>query len=333
LRKARLQGEPRLLADDVHYHIGPSNAAFSVSQTGVLAYETAALPSRQVWLDRQGREVGQLGQPSVVQGLRISPDGGRVALDIADRRTGTSDIWLFELSRGVSTRLHFDAVDEILPVWSPDGSRLIYRSDRQGAPDAYELTIGVPGSEKVLLKAPGIQQPEDISRDGRFLLYLNQLGTTTWSIWLMPLQGERRPFEWLHSEFNQTSPRFSPDGRWIAYESDESGEAEIYAAQTDGGGEKRRLSPAGGRRPRWRRDGRELYYIAPGDTLMALPVSPGQTLEVGASVPLFRGESEIEEYDVTPGGTRFLVNTPAQKLRESPIRVILNWDAALKNEK
>ncbi|HEY3123943.1 MAG TPA: protein kinase, partial [Thermoanaerobaculia bacterium] len=179
LRKARLQGEPRLLADDVHYHIGPSNAAFSVSQTGVLAYETAALPSRQVWLDHQGREVGQLGQPSVVQGLRISPDGGRVALDIADRRTGTSDIWLFELSRGVSTRLHFDAVDEILPVWSPDGSRLIYRSDRQGAPDAYELTIGVPGSEKVLLKAPGIQQPEDISRDGRFLLYLNQLGTTT----------------------------------------------------------------------------------------------------------------------------------------------------------
>ena len=332
-RAVRLYGEPRLLADDVHYHIGPSNAAFSVSQTGVLAYETAELPSRLVWFDRQGREVGQLGQPAVVQGLRISPDGRMVAVDIADRRTGTSDIWLFELSRGVSTRLHFDSVDEILPLWHTDGSTLIYRSDRQGAPDLYQMTIGVPGSEKVLFKAPGIQQAEDVSRDGRFLVYVNQLGTTTWSIRLLPLQGDRRPVEWLRSGFNQTSPRFSPDGRWIAYESDESGEAEVYAAQTEGGGEKRRLSPAGGRRPHWRRDGRELYYIAPGDTLMALPVSPGQTLEVGAPAPLFRGESEIEEYDVTPDGTRFLVSTPAQKLRESPIRVILNWPATLKKEK
>jgi serine/threonine protein kinase len=331
-RNAQLHGEPHLLADDVHYHIGPSSAAFSVSQAGVLVYETATPPSRLVWLDREGREIGQLGQPSVMQGLRISPEGGRVAVDIADRRTGTSDIWLFEVSRGVSTRLHFDPVDEILPVWSPDGSKLIYRSDRQGAPDIYEMAIGVPGSEKPLLREPGRQQAEDVSRDGRFLVY-HEMQTTVWAIWLLPLQGDRKPLPWLRTRFNLASPRFSPDGRWIAYESDESGVPEIYMALTEGGGEKRRISPAGGRRPRWRRDGKELYYIAPGGLLMALPVTLGPPLEVGVPVSLLRGEPEIENYDVAPDGTRFLVSTPAEKVRESPIRVIVNWTAALKGQR
>jgi len=256
-----------------------------------------------------------------------------VAVDIADRRTGTSDIWLFELSRGVSTRLHFDSVDEVLPVWSPDGSKLIYRSDRQGAPDIYEMAIGVPGSEKPLLREPGLQQAEDVSRDGRFLVYVNEMQTTVWAIWLLPLQGDRKPLPWLRTRFNLASPRFSPDGRWIAYESDESGVPEIYMALTEGGGEKRRISPAGGRRPRWRRDGKELYYIAPGGLLMALPVTLGPPLEVGAPVPLLRGEPEIENYDVAPDGSRFLVLTPLEKVRESPIRVIVNWTAGLKGQR
>jgi eukaryotic-like serine/threonine-protein kinase len=328
-QKAQLHGEPHLLAENVHYHLGPSNAAFSVSEAGVLAYETAAPPSRLIWLDRAGREVGQLGPPSVVQGMRISPEGRRAAIDVADRRTGTADIWLFELSRGVSTRLHFDSVDEILPAWSPDGAKLLYRSDRQGAPDVYEMTIGVPGSEKPVLRGPGGQQPEDISRDGRFLAYLNLVERAGWSIWLQPLQDEAKPFEWLGSGFNETSPRFSPDGRWIAYESDESGEAEVYAALTEGAGEKRRISPAGGRRPRWRRDGKELYYIAPGGVLMSLQAASGPRLEVGAPVPLFRWEPDIENYDVAPDGSRFLVSAPTQKIRESPIRVIVNWPAVL----
>lgn len=195
------------------------------------------------------------------------------------------------------------------------------------------MTIGVPGSEKPLLREPGLQQAEDVSRDGRFLVYLNQLGTTVWSIWLLPLRGERKPLPWLRTRFNLASPRFSPDGRWIAYESDESGVPEIYMALTEGGGEKRRISPAGGRRPRWRRDGKELYYISPDGLLMALPVTLGPPLEVGAPVPLLRGEPEIENYDVAPDGLRFLVSTPAEKVRESPIRVIVNWMALVEKEK
>ena len=329
-RKARLHGEPRMIAANVHYFFGPSHATFSASQTGVLAYETAAHPLEIIWFDRQGKRVGKLGEPQVVKGLRISPDGKSVAADIEDRRTGTSDVWVTELASSVSTRLHSDPVDEIMPVWWPDGSKLLYRSDRGGPPDVYEITLGVSGSEHLLLAQPGVQQPEDVSRDGRFLAYLNEAQSNLAHIWLLPLQGDRKPFPWLGTRFHETSPRFSPDGRWIAFESNESGVPEIYAALTQGGGEKRRISPGGGRRPRWREDGKELYYVAPGNSVMAVPVTPGPQWVAGAPAPLFQADGEIENYDMTPDGSRFLISTPAEKDRGTPLRVILNWPAMLK---
>jgi Tol biopolymer transport system component len=158
--------------------------------------------------------------------------------------------------------------------------------------------------------------------------------STVWNIWLLPLaEADRKPRPWLPTRFNQSSPRFSPDGRWIAYDSDESGDSEIYVALTEGGGEKRRLSPAGGERPRWRRDGKELYYIAPGGFVTALPVTLGSHAEPGAPVPLFRVDSEIENYDAAPDDSRFLVSMPSEKVRESPIRVILNWPAVMEKER
>ncbi len=330
---ARLHGEPLLVAESVHYFYGPAHASFSVSQTGVLAYQAAAPPSRLVWFNRAGKEVGALGQPAVLNGFRISAEGGRVAAAIEDRRTGTSDVWVLEPQRGISTRLHSDPVDEGSPVWSPDGSKVFYRSDRQGVPDIYEIAVGVPGSERRLLEQEGVQQPEDISSDGRLLVYCNNFAQTTApDIWILPLVGDPKPLPWLQSRFAKTSPRFSPDGRWIAYESDESGDPEVYVALTKGGGEKKRLSPAGGSRPRWRQDGKELYYVAPDGFVIAVPMVPGPQLEAGAPVPLFRAEGEIENYDVTPDGSRFLVSTPVEKVRESPLRVIVNWPAALKGE-
>jgi eukaryotic-like serine/threonine-protein kinase len=331
--KAELRGEPILVASNVQFFFGPSHSAFSVSGTGVLAYQTAPRPSRLFWVDRRGNEVGRLGEPAVVKGLRISPDGARVAVDIEDRRTGTSDLWVFETARAVSTRLHSDAVDEILPVWSPDGTRVIYRSDRRGPPDVYEITVGVPGSERPLLERPGVQQPEDLSRDGRFLVYLDQAQSALWHIWLMPLRGDRRPVRWLDTRFNETNPRFSPDGRWIAFESNESGRPEIYAALTEGGGEKRRISPSGGRQPRWRTDGKELYYVAPDGYVVTVPVTPGPRLETGTPTPLFRVEPQIENYDAAGDGARFLISAPLDKVRESPIRVVVNWPAIVAKEK
>jgi serine/threonine protein kinase len=333
-RKAILHGEPRQLASNIHYFFGPSHAVFSASTTGVIAYQTAAPPSRVGWFTRDGKDVGQLGEPSVVRGIRISPDGASAAMDVRNDQTGSADIWVIELGRGVSTRLHSDTVDEIMPIWSADGSKLIYRSDRKGPPDIYELAVASPGSEKAILELPGVQQPEDVTRDGRRLAYLSEVATTVWNIWLLPLEGQQpKPAPWLRTRFNQTNPRFSPDGRWIAYESDESGDPEIYVGLTEGGGQKRRISPTGGKRPSWRADGKELYYAAADGFIMAVPVTPGSQWSAGAPAALFRVGQEIQNYDVTPDGSRFLVISSLDKVRESPLRVILNWTALLKSEK
>lgn len=323
-----VHGEASLVTAGINYFIGPANAAFSVSQTGVVVFGAAAAPSRLVWLDRSGKQVGELGQPSVIDGLRISPDGQRIAVDIEETRTGTSDLWVFELSRGVATRLHHDPIDEIAPVWSPDSSRIYFRSDIQGPPDIYELMAGDPGSQREVFAAEMVQQPEDISRDGRWLVYLNDLQTTA-DIYLLPLEGERKPIRWLATRFDEKSPRFSPDGLWIAYESDESGDPEVYLARTDGAAEKKRISVAGGTRPRWRRDGRELYYAAPGGQMMAVSIVSGPRLEVGVPLMLFRAESGIQNYDVTADGSRFLATVPLERDPDSPIRVIVNWERLL----
>jgi len=172
-----------------------------------------------------------------------------------------------------------------------------------------------------------VQQPEDVSPDGRLLVYLNNPQAMA-DIFVLPRQGEPKPTAWLRTRFNEISPRFSPDGQWIAYQSDESGGPEVYVARTEGARDKRRISPAGGSLPRWRRDGRELYYVAPGGMLMAVPITQASAIDAGAPVVLLRVDTEIEDYDVAPDGSRFLVSVPVERVPESPVRVILNWDQA-----
>jgi eukaryotic-like serine/threonine-protein kinase len=330
-KKAAFSGEPTLLAENVHHFFGPGHAAFSVSQAGVIAYQAAETPVRLAWLDRQGQEIGVLGQPAVVDFVRLSPDGNRIAVDVEDSRFGTSDLWVYEAASGASTRLTSGQIDEKAPVWTPDGARLLFRIDSQGPPDIAEVTVGTPGSERPFLVQPGVEQPEDVSADGRSLVFLQDAATTA-DIWVMPLDGNRQPKPWLRSPFNERSPRFSPDGRWIAYQSDESGNLEVYVALTDGAGEKKRISPSGGREPRWRRDGKELLYVAPDDSLVSVPITLGANLQAGTGAPLFRVEAGIRNFDVSPDGSRVLVSTPVEKSPESPIRVILNWDSAVKEK-
>jgi Tol biopolymer transport system component len=261
--------------------------------------------------------------------FRISPGGSWVAVSISDKQTGTADIWIFEREGGVSARLHSDPVHEFMPVWTADGAGLIYSSDRNGPPDICEMTTAEsPGSERILLQQEGFQQPEDASSDGRSLAYVSADRWPNTDIWLLPLQGERRPSAWARTRFVESSPRFSPDGRWIAYQSDESGVPEIYVALTQGGGGKRRISPSGGQYPRWRADGKELYYVGPGDLIMAVPVTPGVRLEAGAPVPLFRVDG-MSNYDVTSDGSRLLVGSSSDPDRDSRVRVVVNWPAAM----
>jgi Tol biopolymer transport system component len=329
--KGVLSGEPSLLAENVHHFFGPGHAAFSVSQAGVIAYQAAETRVRLAWLDRQGKEIGVLGQPAVVDFVRISPDGNRIAVDVEDSRFGTSDLWVFEAASGASTRLTSGQVDENAPVWTPDGSRLFFRIDAHGPPDIAQMVVGSPGSERSLLIEPGVQQPENVSQDGRRLVFLENAATTA-DIWLMSLDGEPRPTPWLRSAFNERNPRFSPDGRWIAYDSDESGTREVYVALTEGAGEKKRISPSGGRAPRWSRDGKELFYAAPDDSIVAVPVTSGASLQAGPGASLFRLETGIRNFDVSPDGSRFLVTTPLEKSPESPLRVIVNWTEAMKKQ-
>ncbi|HEU5248801.1 MAG TPA: protein kinase [Thermoanaerobaculia bacterium] len=326
-QKAVLSGEPTLLAENVHHFFGPGHAAFSVSQA-VIAYQAAETPVRLVWLDRRGKELSVLGQPAVVDFVRISPSGNRIAVDVEDSRYGTSDLWVFEAASGASTRLTSGQIDESAPVWTPDGGRLVFRVDDKGPPDIAQIVVGSPGSERSFLILPGVQQSEDISSDGRRLIFL-QDAAFTGDIWLASLEGDHQPKPWLRSPFNERNPRFSPDGRWIAYESDESGTPEVYAALTDGAGEKKRISPSGGRTPRWSRDGKELFYVAPDDSIVAVPVTSGASLQAGPGASLFRLETGIRNFDVSPDGSRFLVTTPLEKSPESPIRVILNWPSVL----
>jgi Tol biopolymer transport system component len=330
-KAARLAGEPFLLADDVNYLLSSADASFSISRTNVLVYRSAASPQRIVWMGRDGREIGTLGE-HLSSAFRISPDGQRIAVGIAVKTAGTRDIWLLDTARGIPTRLQStDTIHDFNPVWTPDGSGIFYGSDRQGAPDIYAMTVGEsPGVEKLVLQRPVFQQPEDISRDGRLLVFGE--AWPKWDIWLMPLDGSGEARAWANTRFTEANPRFSPDGRWIAYDSDESGDPEIYIARTQDGGGKRRISPAGGRQPRWRADGRELYYIGPGDLIMAVPVTPGATLGVGTPVPLFRAPA-VANYEVTADGSRFLVGIPTEPGRESQVHVIVNWTAAMKQEK
>src|SRR5262249_1924607 len=268
-RSGRLRGEPTPIVDDIGYFMGIGIAVFSFSQNGILVYATAAPPSKVTWLDRDGKTIGPLGPPSVSGNFRISPDGSRVAQSITEHRTGASDIWLFERGRGVPTRLHSDDAGQIRPVWSPDGAMLAYSSDRKGPPDIVTMEVSAGrSSERALFEGPGIEQPEDFSRDGRYLAYTSTLQWPDWDIWLLPLQGGE-PIPWLRTPSSESSPRFSPDGRWIAYASDESGATEIYVARTGAAGDRRRISPAGGEEPRWRAGGRGRNYIGPGRACVA----------------------------------------------------------------
>ena len=189
---ARLTGGPAVVTPAVNFFYGPANASFSASQTGVMAYEAAPAASRLLWLDRIGRAAGALGPPSVLDGFRISPDGRSVAVSRVEPTTGTGDIWMFDLSLGVSDRIHDDAVDEVHPVWWPDGSKLLFRSDGQGPPDIHEMSMGVPGSDRLLFRDEMVQQAEDVSPDARLLVYLNDPQATA-DILLLRLDGDHSP--------------------------------------------------------------------------------------------------------------------------------------------
>ncbi|MEK6337136.1 MAG: protein kinase [Acidobacteriota bacterium] len=333
---AQITGEPFPIVERVKYLNPTGNAAFWVSQNGVLAYQSRAHISRLVWFDRSGEEKGLVGEPGEYGGLRLSPDTQRVVVSMADPRSsqGLHDLWIYELGRNTPTRFTTDIEGndvEWWPIWSPDGRRIAFATDVGGPPHLFHKGLSDTGGGEQLLPVSGIQVPNDWSADGKFIVYEDSGANNGMDLWILPLFGERKPFTFLQTQFSETQAQFSPDGRWVAYVSDESGQPEVYVQAFAGSGERRRISNTGGTRPRWRRDGQELFYLSPDNKMMVVSMMVGPTFEAGEPKTLFRINSGVwQDYDVTADGQRLLSNNAAASANSLPITVVLNWTADLK---
>jgi Tol biopolymer transport system component len=336
-RKLALTGQPVPIAEQVGNN-GAISAFFWASDNGVLAFRSGGQTGRQItWLDGKGNLTSQVGDPGNYTDLALSPDGSRVASFRADQQ---ADIWLYEFARGVSTRFTFAPSIERSPVWSPDGKRIVFASNRGGHFDLYQKNANGAGEDELLLKSDQDKFPTSWSRDGRYLLFVSIDPKTNQDLWALPMDGDRKPAPFLRTEFIEALGSFSPDGRWVAYASNESGRPEIYvrpfsapgAEGSASAGGKWQISKAGGRNPSWRGDGKELYYIA-GDSVMAVDISTSPTLQAGIPQPLFRLAPNARTPQVTPDGKRFLTAISAQQQQanvDPPITVLLNWTALLK---
>jgi len=335
-KRLEISGDAFVLAEQVQSEPSMARGVFAASENGVLAYQTGSVRSGKqlAWFDRNGKQLSLLGDMALYDYPRLSGDGKRLTVTIVDPQNGNQDVWLYDVGRGLRTRFTVDPADERSPIWSHDGSRIVFASNRKGHFDLYQKASGGIGSDELLLESGLDKFPLSASPDEKFLIYSITDPKTKLDLWVLPLGGDRTSFPFLQTEFNETDSQFSPDGRWIAYSSDESGRPEIYVALFPGPGGKQQISTSGGRRPAWRGDGREIIYLATDNKLMSAEViSQGAGLVVGAVRPLFDVRASLEDvavYDVTADAQRFLINTIAEQRASAPITLVINWTADLK---
>jgi hypothetical protein len=285
------------------------------------------------WFDREGKPIATVGQADEYTGLRISPDGTRAAVT----RAG-ADVWQMEIARGIPTRVTFSGGFD--PLWSPESQRIAYW--KGGPPNLFAHTTNGTGDEERLIESHDSLTTQDWSSDGRFLLYLvnsNDLSSKTrFDLWVLPMTGNRQPVPYLSTPFQEGHGQFSPDGKWVAYTSDESGANEVYVRSFPAGGAKRRVSSKGGGWVRWRRDGREMFYIAADRKLMSVAVQAiSGSLDLGTPQVLFTipvalssgGGLAPYTYDIMPDGQRFLAAAPVEDAAAPTMTVIVNWQAEL----
>jgi len=341
----QLSGEAVPVADQVGSFLPANAALFSVSETGTLAYRIGGGTNggslmRLTWYNADGNAAGNLGEPGIYGNLAISPDGTHIAVAQYDAAASSSNIWVMDTSRGTSARLTFGRGSDEYPVWSPDGKSIIYASNRNGRYDLYQKIADGSGEERLLLKSEDDKTPTSWSRDGRFLLYTDNDPKTRQDLWVLPFEGDRKPFPFLRTEFGEATGSFSPDGKWVAYSSDESGNREVYVrpfapSQNAGsaGEGKWLVSNGGGVAPRWRKDGHELFYENPGPLAqMAVEVTTDKAFQAGGPRRLFTVPPINAAPDVSADGKRFLYGAigGSGTTALTPFTVVLNWQAALK---
>jgi eukaryotic-like serine/threonine-protein kinase len=345
--RLKLSGEPVEIAD----HLGnfTDRAYFSVSANGVMVYRSGSesgFGSQLTWLDRQGQVQG----PPITQqvgstlDIAISPDAQRAALTQLDLVEATGVVWLHDFQRGTTTRFTFGSASAALPIWSPDGKTLMFLSILGGRQNLYEKPADGSRNEQLVLKSTSAS-PTSWSHDGRFVLYTHQDPKTNKAgVWVLPINGDGKPFPLLQSSSNETDAQFSPNGHWVAYVSDESGRNEIFVTPfslgATGGvassGAKWQISVDGGSEPRWREDGKELYYESADSKIMAVDIATAPSFRAGVPSGLFQAPPVTvpapgtRPWDVTPDGKRFLFITSGAPRAQAPFTVLLNWTSLLK---
>ena len=340
----QLTGESVPVADQVG-SFAPANAGlYSVSENGVLAYRVGPGGDhvQLTWYDPQGKVTGTLGDKGAYRNPAVSPDGTRVAVTQLDRSTsGGSNIWVLDIARGNNIKVTFNAGRNDFPVWSPDGKSIAFASNRAGHMDLYLKGADGYGEERLVLQSEVDKRPTSWSKDGRFLLFQSVDPKTREDIWVLPdpsgSAGKAKPVPYLRTEFQEGLATFSPDGRWIAYLSSESGLVEVYVrpfypdkiAESAAGGRWLISKGAFGHLPRWRSDGKELLYRAPSLEVMAAEVRTEKAFESSPARPLFSTPLQFPG-DVTSDGKRFLFPSPEGTNAPSPFTVVTNWQAALK---
>ncbi|MBI3450585.1 MAG: serine/threonine-protein kinase [Acidobacteria bacterium] len=340
-----LTGEPVVVVDSIALAAVPGIAAFSASRNGVIAYAaaTASRESQLVWLDRSGKQLSSIGSPAADVSVSLSPDGTRAAVARSGANSAFSaggepptNLWVIDLVRDIGTRVTLDAADsDENVVWSADGSKLVFARHVRGASaEVFEKPASGAGAETRLLESIVNLHPIDWSSDGRWLLLHSSDEEGSMGIQAASLTGDHviRPF--LATPNNEYLAQFSPDARFVAYASDESGRSEIYVQTFPPGESRWQISPGGGGDPRWRKDGHEIFYLAPDGTMMSAAVTLAPAFRATAPVPLFPTRLRPTEvwfygtmslYDVAPDGQRFLVANPLSERATEPINVIVGW--------
>jgi hypothetical protein len=324
-----LVGDPFSIGEPVDYHYVTGRAQFSASSNGVVAYHSHSELTRLAWFDRSGREIGTLGAPGAYQNIRISPSGGQVLFDRAEPRSGAWDLWITDLSRGVETRVTSDRGAEVTGVWLPDESGMVFGSGQGGAPRLRRKQFASSTDEALAAVAGQHQQSNDISPDGRTLIFVERTINGEFDAFTLPLGGGP-PVPFITSTFSKIDFRYAPDGRAVSFVATDTGRGEVYVRSL-AGGQQVTVSGGGGLWARWSRDGRELFCLTYDGRVMAVPVRTTPSIQVGAPVTLFTlpPQSNWSDFDVSVDGKRFLAVVRLANPAALPLTVVSNWPSLM----
>jgi len=339
LSKLEVSGEAIPIAQGViafPSEVGPTAfASFSASNNGTLIYRIGnKLETQLTWVDRAGKSEEKLFEPGVYHEPSLSPDGKKIVLGRQD--DAKQELFMMDISRGSSTRLTFDPQAHVSSVFSPDGSEIIYASNRNGPFEFFEKSSSGAGSDQLILTGKSNQFSDSWSKDGKYLLYEVDNGIDyKFDLFVLPLTGDRTPFPYVQTSFMESHGQFSPDGKWIAYVSDQSGKADVYVQSFPIGGGVWQISTAGGDQPQWRADGKELFYLAPDHNIMSVSVSTAGGVEFGRPVQLFHANvpqtgltDDRNSYIPAPDGQKFLILQLTDAGNSQPWNVALNWHSS-----